>query len=126
MAWRDSGFPLPQKGYDLESACYGEKMAAARREMASTSPQTTVKPGQPPAAQPPTTPADTHSDDDEDPPSSGPPATVVRRSFTFADFFDKEVIAAWRERIKSELDKKEFDSVRGLRSNARRRMVRRL
>jgi hypothetical protein len=25
------------------------------------------------------------------------------------DFFDKEVIAAWRERIKSELDKKEFD-----------------
>ena len=93
----------------MESAGYGEKMAVARREMASTSPQTTVKPGQPPAAQPPTTPADTHSDDDEDPPSSGPPATVVRRSFTFADFFDKEVIAARRERIESELDKKEFD-----------------
>jgi hypothetical protein len=34
---------------------------------------------------------------------------VVRRSFTFADFFGEKIIAARRELIRSELDKKEFD-----------------
>eukprot|EP01046_Picozoa_sp_COSAG06_P002178 COSAG06_NODE_75_length_25804_cov_247.408364_4_plen_98_part_00 len=86
-----SGFPLPQRGFDLEPACYGRKMAAARQE---TSPQSTVTS----AVRQPTTPdsQDTNSDGDADPPSSGPPATVVRRPFTFADFFDKELLAARR------------------------------
>ena len=92
-AWRSSGFPLPQRGFDLESACYGRKMAAARQD-------TSLQPTVTSAVRQPTTPdsQDTNSDDPE------PPTTVVRRSYTFADFFDKELLAARRERIKSELE----------------------
>ena len=43
VRWKAEGFDLPLLGFDFESLCYGEQMAAARREKAATSGPAAVK-----------------------------------------------------------------------------------